>query len=113
MLIDPFGDLRLGLHRTLQRGQRLGRVDEAHVLAGFRMVDEADGEKEFDHGAAPLVRDPLQKRAGELGRHPPLFLAFVGEKLAVRQRGRKRRKTAIVIWTTLRCTNRTMVRAKC
>lgn len=50
MLGDPFGDLWLGAHHALHGSESLGRIGEAHVLAGGWVVDEADGEQQFDHG---------------------------------------------------------------
>jgi hypothetical protein len=82
VLPDPLRDLGLRLHRTLHRGERLGRIGEAHVLAGGGIVDEADGEKQFDHGLAPLrwqVRREADRRAW--APFPRPFLALVAANL--------------------------------
>lgn len=49
----PFGDFRLTKDHALLRCERLGHVSQMDVLAALRITNEADRNKNLDHGCTP------------------------------------------------------------
>ncbi len=83
VLVDPPGDLGLGLHQALHWREALARVGEPHVLASGGIVGEAGNKKQLDHCSTRIVS--MARPCGPaIGRALPFrFLLFCRRRRSV------------------------------